>query len=124
MSTLNLLLIETSESDANEIVGALSELGYAVTSRRVDTPDSLATAIATERWDLAIANYTLPAVSAERSLALVREYAGDLPFIFVSSAGSTPAASAIAKVDRIRLEWEAFFRTATDGRMTAVTNLR
>ena len=45
-------------------------------------------------------------------------------FIFVSSAGSTPAASAIAKVDRIRLEWEAFFRTATDGRMTAVTNLR
>lgn len=45
-------------------------------------------------------------------------------FIFVSSAGSTPAASAIAKVDRIRLEWEAFFRTATDGRMTAVTTLR
>lgn len=45
-------------------------------------------------------------------------------FILVSSAGSTPAASAIAKVDRIRLEWEAFFRTATDGRMTAVTTLR
>lgn len=45
-------------------------------------------------------------------------------FIFVSSAGSAPAASAIAKVDRIRLEWEAFFRTATDGRMTAVTTLR
>jgi diguanylate cyclase (GGDEF)-like protein len=92
MSTLNLLLIETSERDANEIVGALSELGYAVTSRRVDTPDSLATAVATERWDLAIANYTVPAVSAERSLALVREYAGDLPFIFVSSASGEEAA--------------------------------
>ena len=99
MSTLNLLLIETSESDADEIVAALSELGYAVTSRRVDTPDNLATAIATERWDLAIANYTLPAVSAERSLALVREYAGDLPFIFVSSASPVHDVNAVG-IDR------------------------
>lgn len=45
-------------------------------------------------------------------------------FIYLSSAGSGPAASAISKLDRIRLAWEAFFRTATDGRMTAITALR
>jgi hypothetical protein len=45
-------------------------------------------------------------------------------FVFVSSSGNTPSAETIAKVDRIRLAWEAFFLEATDGRMTAVTNLR
>jgi hypothetical protein len=45
-------------------------------------------------------------------------------FVFVSSSGNTPSAETIAKVDRIRLAWESFFLEATDGRMTAVTNLR
>jgi len=45
-------------------------------------------------------------------------------FIFVSSAGNTPSSSAIAKVDRIRTAWEAFFLQATDGRMRAITNLQ
>jgi hypothetical protein len=45
-------------------------------------------------------------------------------FVFVSSAGNTPSAETIAKVDRMRLAWEPFFLEATDGRMTAVTNLR
>ncbi len=44
--------------------------------------------------------------------------------VFVSSSGNTPSAETIAKVDRIRLAWESFFLEATDGRMTAVTNLR
>jgi hypothetical protein len=45
-------------------------------------------------------------------------------FIFLSSAGRTPSTAAIAKVDRIRTEWEPFFRQATDGRMTVTTTLR
>ena len=45
-------------------------------------------------------------------------------FVFVSSSGNTPSAETIANVDRIRLAWESFFLEATDGRMTAVTNLR
>jgi diguanylate cyclase (GGDEF)-like protein len=92
MSTLNLLLIENSETDADEIVVALADLGYEVAPRRVDTPDTIATAVTSERWDLAIANYTLPGLPAERALAIVREHAGDLPFIFVSSASGEEAA--------------------------------
>ena len=45
-------------------------------------------------------------------------------FIYLSSAGTAPPASAIAKLDNIRRQWEGFFLTATDGRMTAITTLR
>ena len=45
-------------------------------------------------------------------------------FIYLSSAGSGPAAPAIAKLDGIRTAWERFFRDATDGRMRADTRLR
>jgi hypothetical protein len=45
-------------------------------------------------------------------------------FIYITSAGRVPSAAAIAKLDRIRIEWEPFFRTATDGRMQAITTLR
>jgi len=45
-------------------------------------------------------------------------------FVFVSSAGNTASSSAIAKLDRIRTEWEAFFRNATDQRMSVTTTLR
>jgi hypothetical protein len=45
-------------------------------------------------------------------------------FIYLSSAGTAPPASAIAKLDNIRRQWEGFFLAATDGRMTAITTLR
>jgi hypothetical protein len=45
-------------------------------------------------------------------------------FIFVVSAGRTADGAQVAKVDRIRRAWEAFFSTATDGRMQAVTALQ
>ena len=45
-------------------------------------------------------------------------------FVYLSSAGSTPSAANVAKIDRIRMEWEPFFFDATDGRMRVTTNLR
>lgn len=45
-------------------------------------------------------------------------------FILVTSAGRAPDDAQIAKVDRIRREWETFFSQATDGRMQAATALR
>lgn len=45
-------------------------------------------------------------------------------FVFLVTGGRTPDPAQIAKVDRIRLAWETFFREATDGRMTAITTLR
>ena len=92
MPTLNLLLIENSEPDAGEIVATLGQLGYEVNVGRVDGPEALVAELLAARWDLAVANYTLPNMTAERALAIVREHAGDLPFIFISSASGEEAA--------------------------------
>jgi hypothetical protein len=45
-------------------------------------------------------------------------------FVFVVRAGRTPDPAHIARIDRIRREWEPFFRTATEERMQVVTTLR
>ena len=45
-------------------------------------------------------------------------------FLFVVSAGRSVDSAQVEKVDRIRREWEIFFRQATDGRMQAITALR
>ena len=45
-------------------------------------------------------------------------------FLFVVSAGRSVDGAQVEKVDRIRREWETFFRQATDGRMQAITALR
>ncbi len=44
-------------------------------------------------------------------------------FLFVVSAGKTPASIDVAKVDNIRRAWEGFFLQATDQRMQAITTL-
>lgn len=45
-------------------------------------------------------------------------------FVYVVSVGRTLDQAQVAKVDRFRLAWEAFFQRATDGRMRAETRLR
>ena len=45
-------------------------------------------------------------------------------FLFIVSAGRSVDGAQVEKIDRIRREWEVFFRQATDGRMQAITSLR
>ena len=45
-------------------------------------------------------------------------------FIYVVRGGRDPNPDHVAKLDRIRLQWETLFREATDDRMTAETRLR
>jgi hypothetical protein len=45
-------------------------------------------------------------------------------FIYVVSNGRSTDTAQVAKLDRIRTQWETFFLQATEGRMTAVTKLR
>jgi hypothetical protein len=44
-------------------------------------------------------------------------------FLYVVGAGRPVDSGQVAKVDRIRVQWEAFFLQATDGRMRADTRL-
>jgi hypothetical protein len=45
-------------------------------------------------------------------------------FIYVVSNGRTADSALVAKLDRIRSQWETFFGTATEGRMSGNTRLR
>jgi hypothetical protein len=45
-------------------------------------------------------------------------------FLFVVGNGRSASSGDIAKIDRIRREWEGFFQEATEGRMRAQTRLR
>ncbi len=94
MTPLRLLLIEDSEDDAALVLRELSRAGYAVFSERVETPDALAAALERQRWDMAIADYTMPRFSGTAALALLREYDGEMPFIFVSGTIGEDAAVA------------------------------
>jgi diguanylate cyclase (GGDEF)-like protein len=85
MPALTLLLIAESESDATRVLHAMAAVGHQVEATCVDTPEALVAELSRRRWDVAIADYTLTAMTGERALAIVREHAGDLPFIFVSS---------------------------------------
>jgi diguanylate cyclase (GGDEF)-like protein len=85
MSALNLILVEESETDASRVLLALADVGHELQATRVDNPEALVTELGRKHWDVAIADYALKTMSGERALAIVREHAGDLPFIFVSS---------------------------------------
>lgn len=96
MTPLQLLLIEDSEDDAALVVRELLRAGYAVTSARVDTPEALLAALGRQRWDVAIADYTMPRFRGTAALALLRTYDAEVPFIFVSGTiGEEVAAAAL-----------------------------
>lgn len=97
MTPLRLLLIEDSEDDAVLVVRELSKAGYAVTSERVDTPEALVAALDRQRWDLVIADYTMPRFSGTAALMVLREYDAEMPFIFVSGTIGEDAAVAAMK---------------------------
>jgi len=84
-STIRVLLIEDSESDAALIEHSLAAHGYTVVSRRVETAIELADALG-GAWDIAISDFRLPQFNAISALEIVRKQAGDLPFILVSQA--------------------------------------
>jgi CheY-like chemotaxis protein len=76
--------VEDSEDDALQLVRHLSKAGYSVTFERVDTPEAMRAALADGKWDLVVADYTLPRFSAPAAVALLRERQVEVPIVIVS----------------------------------------
>lgn len=81
---LRILIIEDSESDAFLLLRELRKGGYDVESERVETAESLRSALAEKTWDLVICDYSLPHLDAPRALEILKSSGLDLPFIIVS----------------------------------------
>ncbi len=81
---LNILMVEDNEDDALLVLRELRKGGRTVTSRRVKTEGDFRSALAAEKWDAIIADYSMPKFSGLAALELLHKTGLDLPFILVS----------------------------------------
>ncbi|QLF94061.1 EAL domain-containing protein [Pseudomonas sp. ABC1] len=81
---LRALMVEDSEDDALLVQEVLRAGGYDLHALRVDTEDDLLQALHGDAWDIVLADYCLPAFSAEGTLRVLRESGRDIPAIVVS----------------------------------------
>ncbi|WP_295443206.1 HD domain-containing phosphohydrolase [uncultured Thiodictyon sp.] len=81
---LRLLLLEDSLTDAELNERELHKAGLVFIARRVDKEPTLIAALDEFRPDLILADYHLPGFDGMRALAICRERAPTIPFIFVS----------------------------------------
>ena len=84
MSTLHVLIIEDSESDADLVIRQLKKGQYTIYCERVETAAEMKAALDMLAWDIIIADYKLPQFSAPAALLLLQKTGLDIPFIVVS----------------------------------------
>ena len=81
---LKMLIVEDSEDDALLLARNLRDEGYLPEYERVDTAESLLSALQAQRWDIVVTDHNMPQFSATDALSITREVAPDLPVIIVS----------------------------------------
>ena len=81
---LRVLLVEDSPDDAALIVRTLERAGYPATVQRVEDRDGMAAALAGGRWDLVIADHSLPRFDSSAALAALRAVDPDVGCLIVS----------------------------------------
>jgi diguanylate cyclase (GGDEF)-like protein len=84
--TLRVLMVEHSEGDAAALLEELKRCGFAPTCERVETCAEMNAALEKQRWDLVIADYVLPELTALTALKLLKARGLDIPFIVISDA--------------------------------------
>src|SRR5512141_426432 len=93
---LRILIIEDSKDDAHLILREVQRGGYEVESERVETAEAMRQALARQRWDLVICDFSLPHFSAPKALDLLKQSKYDIPFIIVSGTiGEESAVNAL-----------------------------
>jgi PAS domain S-box-containing protein len=99
MSTpLRALLVEDSESDAQLLLRVLRSDGYEPEVMRVETSETMRTALKTREWDIVLCDNSLPQFDALSALRLVIETGSAVPFIIVSGTMEEEQAVAAIKL--------------------------
>lgn len=81
---LKVLIVEDSEDDALLMMHELKRGGYQPSYERVETRDSMMSALEGKDFGLIIADYTMPQFSGIEALDLYKKRRLDIPFILVS----------------------------------------
>jgi PAS domain S-box-containing protein len=97
MDAVRLLLIEDSEDDAVLVVNRLRRAGIDLTWQRVETGETMASALRDQRPDIIISDNSMPRFNAEEALRLLRDSGLDIPFIVVSGQIGEESAAALMR---------------------------
>jgi len=90
--TLNVLIVEDSEEDADLIVLELKRGGYDPSYRRVDSAEAMAAALEERAWDIVLSDFSMPHFSLPEALTLVQRKSADTPVVIVSATIGEEAA--------------------------------
>ena len=86
MSTipLRVLIVEDSPDDVTLLVRILRKGGFEPSFERVETEDSMRSALLEKPWDIILSDYRMPTFDGLRALAVLKETGLDIPLIIVS----------------------------------------
>src|SRR5438034_7004045 len=82
--SIRILIVEDSEEDTQLLLHELRRGAYDPAFERVDTPAAMSAALDRQRWDLVVADFSMPQFNALAALGLLKQKEIDLPFIIVS----------------------------------------
>jgi len=89
---LRVLYVEDSERDSALLGRHLARAGYEVKSERVDTAETMNSALISQDWDIILCDYSMPRFNSLAALALLKQVDKDIPFIIVSGTIGEEAA--------------------------------
>ncbi len=84
MIPLRVLYIEDNNDDAFIILRELKKGVYEVTCHLVETAGQFLSALAECKWDIILADYTVPGFGAMQALSILKDRNIDIPFIIIS----------------------------------------
>ena len=83
---LRVILIEDDENDVVLVLRELKRGGYETEHLVVQTAEELQSALAADKWDMILSDYSLPLFSAPAALKQLKKSGRSIPFIVISGA--------------------------------------
>lgn len=98
MTILRVLLAEDSEDDAFLLLRELERANYKPTVLRVESGDSMVTALKEQSWDVVVTDHNMPEFSSQEAIEIAQKFSPDLPVIIVSGSIGEDLAVAAMKM--------------------------
>lgn len=86
METLQIIIIEDIDTDAELIIRELRKSGIDFKATRIESKEELGAALQTDGVDLILSDYNLPSFNAIDALHIVKQITPEIPFILVTGA--------------------------------------
>lgn len=105
-----IVIVDDSGDDVELACIELAQAGIDAQCRRVDSEQQLRETLATFTPDLVLSDVNMPGFSGEEALAIVREHAPEVRFVFLSGApadaplGFTPQPPVAARLSKDQLD--------------------